>query len=83
MHEIEPTRKKPLSAYLVGVRRPGDTAQEALEHLDELESLTQTYGVPVAGREVVTLRDINPIRVVVKTRMNPKPYSPLRVGLNR
>ena len=64
MHEIEPTRKKPLSAYLVGVRRPGDTAQEALEHLDELESLTQTYGVPVAGREVVTLRDINPTYLI-------------------
>lgn len=64
MHDIEPTRKKPLAAYLVGVRRPGETAREAIEHLDELESLTATYGVPVAGREVVALRDINPTYLI-------------------
>lgn len=51
-------------AYLVGVRRPGDTMQDALEHLDELASLTDTYGVPVAGKEVVTLRDMNPTYLI-------------------
>jgi GTP-binding protein HflX len=64
LHDIELTRKKPLSGYLVGVRRYGETSQEAMEHLDELDSLTQTYGVPVAGREIVTLRDMNPTYLI-------------------
>ncbi len=48
----------------MGVRRQGETPLDAREHLDELESLTQTYGVPVAGREVVTLRDMNPTYLI-------------------
>lgn len=37
---------------------------EAREHLDELTSLTETYGVPILGSEVVTLRDINPTYLI-------------------
>lgn len=48
----------------MGVRRQGETTAEAREHLDELESLTQTYGVPVAGGEIVTLRDMNPTYLI-------------------
>ncbi len=64
MHEIIQTARKPLAGYLVGVRRQGESALEAREHLDELESLTATYGVPIAGSEVVTLRDMNPTYLV-------------------
>ena len=60
MHETESTSKKPLGAYLVGIRRAGVTGIEALEHLEELKSLSETYGIPVLGEEVVMLRDINP-----------------------
>ncbi len=55
-----PTGGKNLSAYLVGMRRPGVTSLEASEHLDELEQLAETYGVGVVGREVITLREPSP-----------------------
>jgi len=64
LHENALTSKKPLAGYLVGVRRQGETALEAREHLDELASLTDTYGVPVAGSEIVTLKDMNPTYLV-------------------
>ncbi len=64
MHETTQTAHKPLGGYLVGVRRPGDTTIEAREHLEELESLTATYGVPVLGSEIVTLRDMNPTYLI-------------------
>ncbi|MGI8905796.1 MAG: GTPase HflX [Candidatus Sumerlaeaceae bacterium] len=60
MHEIESTSKKALGAYLVGVRRPGMTAIEAAEHLEELKSLSNTYGIPAFGEELVALREITP-----------------------
>lgn len=56
----QPENPTPLGAYLVGVRRPGGSSLEAAEHLEELESLTETYGVPIVGKEIVNLRDINP-----------------------
>jgi len=60
MHEIKPTSTKPLRGYLVGIKRPEMTSIEAAEHLAELASLAETYGVPLVGSEVVTLRDIQP-----------------------
>lgn len=60
MHDILTTSAKPVGGYLVGVRRQGMNEAEALEHLDELASLADTYGVPVVGRELVTLREISP-----------------------
>lgn len=41
-----------------------ESALEAREHLDELTSLVDTYGLPVLGSEVVTLRDMNPTYLV-------------------
>lgn len=46
----------PPPAYLVGIRREGMTLAQTEEHLDELEALTETFGAPVVGREVATLR---------------------------
>ncbi len=60
MHEIKPTSEKPLRGYLVGIRRPGVDGIEAQEHLEELASLAETYGVPILGQEVVSLREIQP-----------------------
>jgi GTP-binding protein HflX len=40
------------------------TANEAIEHLDELASLAHTYGIPVVGRELASLRDINPAYLI-------------------
>lgn len=61
MTEIKLSKdKKPLKGYLVGVRRSDMTTAEALEHLDELASLADTYGVPVVGQEIVNLREMNP-----------------------
>jgi GTP-binding protein HflX len=64
LQSIVDTAKKPLAGYLVGVRRPGDSGITAREHLEELISLTQTYGVPVLGSEIVTLRDMNPTYLI-------------------
>lgn len=64
MQTFVETAKKPLAGYLVGVKRQGDTALAAREHLDELISLTETYGVPVLGSEIVNLRDINPTYLI-------------------
>lgn len=60
MHEIQLTSAKPLGCYLVGIRRPGTGSQESYEHLQELASLAETYGVPVLGQEMVSLREIQP-----------------------
>src|SRR5687768_14617674 len=60
MHEIDLTSEKPLSAYLIGLRRPGMTIGETAEHLDELKSLAGTYGIPALGEEMVVLREITP-----------------------
>lgn len=64
LHEIANGADKPMSAYLVGVRRPMESSRDAQEHLQELANLTETYGVPVAGSEIVTLRDMNPAYLV-------------------
>ncbi|MBX7246775.1 MAG: hypothetical protein K1X53_14865, partial [Candidatus Sumerlaeaceae bacterium] len=64
MHEIFHTKPEPVTGYLVGIRRDSMTAREATEHLDELEQLSATYGIPVAGRELVTLREINAATLV-------------------
>lgn len=50
------TARKPLAGYLVGVQYGGLSMAEAQEHLDELEQLTETYGIPVVGKEVATVR---------------------------
>lgn len=54
------TSDKVVTGYLLGIQRPGVTAREAAEHLEELEQLTITYGVPVAGKEIAVVRDPNP-----------------------
>ena len=46
----------PPPAYLVGIRRNGLSLAQCEEQLDELEALTDTFGAPVVGREVATLR---------------------------
>lgn len=57
MHETQSTAAKPLAGYLVGLRPQGMTEREAVEHLDELEQLAASFGVPVVGREVVPWRE--------------------------
>ncbi len=57
MHEITSTAEKPLAGYLVGLRPSGMAEREAREHLDELEQLAFTFGVPVVGSEVVPWRE--------------------------
>jgi GTP-binding protein HflX len=51
--------KKPLSVYLVEVRRTGVDPRDSDEYLDELEQLVRTFGVPVVGSETAVLRDPN------------------------
>jgi GTP-binding protein HflX len=51
-----PTTTKPVGAYLVGIRRDLMSRAEAEEHLEELVRLSETYGVPVLGREVALVR---------------------------
>lgn len=57
--ETESAGEKPLAAYLVGVRRSGESMADAEEHIEELEQLAITFGVPIVGQEVVTLREPN------------------------
>ena len=57
MHETTSTAEKPLAGYLVGLRPSGMSDREAREHLDELEQLAFTFGVPVVGSEVAPWRE--------------------------
>ena len=51
-------------AFLIGLRRGRMTEAEAEEHLEELAQLADTMGVPVVGREVVTIGRINPALLI-------------------
>jgi len=51
-------------AFLIGLRRGQMTQAEAEEHLDELAQLADTMGVPVVGREVVTIARIHPALLI-------------------
>jgi GTP-binding protein HflX len=59
MIQTQSTAKKPLRAYLIGVRKPGEDQVTAEDHLRELTHLADTFGVEVLTREVVPLRQIN------------------------
>jgi GTP-binding protein HflX len=59
MIETQSTANKPLRAYLVGVRKPGEDQATAEDHLRELTQLSDTFGVEVLTREVVPLRQMN------------------------
>ena len=47
-------------AILVGIQDISISPREAQEHLDELEELAGTLGIPVVGQEMVILRNPNP-----------------------
>ena len=49
-----------LTAYLVGIQGPRERPEEAAEHLGELRQLVETMGVPIAGEEMVVLREWHP-----------------------
>ncbi len=53
-------RKMVERAILVGIQDASISPREAEEHLDELEDLVGTLGIPVIGREMVMLRNLNP-----------------------
>ncbi len=46
-------------ALLVGIRSPGETNQSAEAHLDELEGLVMSLGIPVVGTVLVNLKEQN------------------------
>ncbi|MBN1404209.1 MAG: GTPase HflX [Opitutales bacterium] len=59
MHEIEKDPLKPDYAYLVGVWENGmEDDPDTL--LDELGELVETIGIPIGGREVVRIREVQP-----------------------
>ncbi|MCP5470411.1 MAG: GTPase HflX, partial [Chlamydiales bacterium] len=45
-------------AFLVGVYKGRETAELCNEHLDELEELASTFGVPTVGRITAACRKI-------------------------
>ena len=47
-------------ALLAGFRRRGETPREVEAHLDELEGLVGSLGIPAARRCVVSLREVHP-----------------------
>lgn len=53
-------RDKPLSAYLLGIRRSDDNARTAQEHLDELIELVATMGMPTVGSEMASVQHPTP-----------------------
>lgn len=56
-------------AFLIGVQMHPTPRAEIEEHLDELESLVATLGVPVAGRQVVRIAKPSPQFLVGKGKM--------------
>lgn len=51
--------KEQAKAYLIGAYTQKETEQHALEHLKELELLTETYQLPVVGTWCTQLRNIS------------------------
>lgn len=51
---------KVLRAYLAGVRRKGESIQDAEDHLDELRFLTETMGAEISGWEMANVFEPNP-----------------------
>lgn len=47
-------------AFLIGIKRKHESLEEAQYHLEELEGLVQTMGIPVVGSELVSLRAEHP-----------------------
>jgi GTP-binding protein HflX len=52
-------KKAVLRGYLVGIRRREFSPTEAQEHLEELQELVGTMGVPVMGSEMVSLQSLS------------------------
>jgi GTP-binding protein HflX len=46
-------------ALLIGMRESGETLKTAEAHLDELDGLVQSLGIPTAGSLMVTLREVH------------------------
>ena len=46
-------------ALLIGIRESGETLETAEAHLDELDGLVQSLGIPTAGSLMVTLREVH------------------------
>lgn len=51
--------KKPMKAFLIGVFTKKELESTAIEHLTELELLTNTYQIPIVGSWCTSLRDIS------------------------
>ena len=47
-------------ALLVGIRESGENRETAEAHLDELDGLVKSLGIPVMASELVTLRELHP-----------------------
>lgn len=47
-------------AFLVGIRERGEKDEDAQEHLEELESLVDTMGIPVVATDLAIIREPNP-----------------------
>lgn len=60
LFESKLSKKGPIIAYLVGVKRREFSELEAEEHLEELRELVDTMKVPVVGSEMVTLNNLSP-----------------------
>jgi GTP-binding protein HflX len=57
LHETAEKRRR---AFLIGIRDDNDDPEEAQDLLRELEGLTSTLGVEIAGKELVHIRERSP-----------------------
>ena len=64
MFEISENKKLVEKAYLVGIRWGRGSLAEATDHLEELAQLADTMGVPVAGRQIVSLAHPRPALLI-------------------
>lgn len=64
MYEINEKPNVVERAYLVGLKRPRAKLAETEEHLDELAQLVDTMGVPVVGREIVSIGRVQPALLI-------------------
>ena len=55
MIDIVEKPQKVERAYLVGIQHQNQTEDQAMELLDELEELTDTFGVPTVGKKIIRL----------------------------
>lgn len=62
--EIRAQRQNFKRAWLVGIQHGRTDRAEVEDHLRELEALVTTLGVPIAGSEVVRLREYSPALLI-------------------